>query len=251
MWLLIIIGIILLLVGAGLFYAARGTQKKVAAMRAVATSSAGSVSSLYPGEAVEVQGTLRCDAPLVSQFSGEPCAYVNTQVVREYEEEERDADGRARWTRKSETVASNTQRVAFRVEDETGAIQVDPEQAEIDALQVVNRFEQEPTGGLVIGGVSIDLGVGVLSSGRRTLGYRSTEQVLRLDSPVYVLGVVRDDRSIGCAPAGAPDRPFIISYRSEDALSRDWQGSAKWLRIASFVCAGIGSGMVIAGVLAR
>ncbi|MFN0070027.1 MAG: E3 ubiquitin ligase family protein [Chloroflexota bacterium] len=247
---LIIVGLILIAMAIGLFYAALSTQRKTAAMSALATSSAGSVISLYSGEPAEVRGTLRCESPLTSEFAGEPCAYFSTQLTREYEEQERDSDGRTRWNRKSESIASSTQRVGFTVEDETGAVRVDPEGADIDALQVVNRFEQDHAGGITIGGVSIDLGLGTVS-GRRILGYRSTEHVLRLDSPVYVIGVVNEEKDIASAPAGMKDRPFIISYRSEEALKSAWQDSARWLRRGSMACCAIGVLLLLSAAIWR
>ena len=62
------------------------------------------------------------------------------------------------------------------------------EGAEVDALEVTNRFEEaaDDGGGLKIGGVTLRMG-----EGQRTLGYRHVEHVLPVDAPVYVLGVVR------------------------------------------------------------
>jgi E3 Ubiquitin ligase len=102
-----------------------------------------------------------------------------------YEVTDRDSDGDSRTSRRSEVVASNERFAPFVVEDESGAVGVRGEGAEVDALEVMNRFERE-TGGagtITLGGVTVNLG-----GGARTVGYRYEEKILPVDSPVYVLG---------------------------------------------------------------
>jgi len=107
-----------------LLYFRRRTLGKTEAMRGVETSSATEAAGLAPGTPVEVKGTLRCESPLESEMAGRTCAYYLSQVIREYQETERDADGDLETRRRSEVVASNERFAPFAVEDDSGAVGV-------------------------------------------------------------------------------------------------------------------------------
>ena len=75
----------------------------------------------------------------------------------------------------------------FFVEDSTGKVEVHPQGSEVDAQKVVDRFEPSASPGFTLGGAPVPF-----DEEANTLGYRYTESVLPIDSPVYVLGVVRE-----------------------------------------------------------
>ncbi len=233
--------VIFLLVGAALWVAAgvvlffRGKAKdKASVMAAVETSNAADVASLPPGSAVEVKGTLRCEAPLESEMAGERCAYYASRVVREYIKEDRDDDNDVGSDRRSETISHSERFAPFFVEDATGRVAVDAEGAEVDARGVMDRFERHEDGASVsVGGVAIRLG-----GGERTIGFRHVENVLPMDAPVYVLGVVREDGVIG----GDEAKRFVVSHRSEEALGAQ---IGKDARLLGLVAAGLAAGGVV------
>lgn len=141
-------------------------------------------------------------------------------MIREYYEEDH-GDNDVGSNRRSETIASNEQFAPFVVEDGSGAVGVRGEGAEVDALEVVNRFERDTGGGgITIGGVTINLG-----GGERTIGYRYVEGILPVDEPVYVLGAVQEDRQLG-VPAEGEEKRFLISYRSEEQLEKKYRRDA-------------------------
>src|SRR3712207_845471 len=142
---LLLFAIIFLAAGGALLYFRNQTKHKADLMGRTQTSSASEVSGLAPGTLVEVKGTLRCEEPLTSEMAGETCAYYFSQVTREYLEEDYDDDDVGS-DRRSEVVAHNEQFAPFSVEDATGSVPVRAEGAEIDARQVVDRFERH-TGG--------------------------------------------------------------------------------------------------------
>lgn len=133
----LLFGVVALVVGGVLLYFRSMQLGKMESMRQVETSGCSEVSGLSAGTPVEVKGTLRCEQPLTSEMAGKECAYYLSRVVREYEEPDRD-DDRTGSNRRSETIASNEQFVPFVVEDETDTVGVRPEEAEVDALQVMN-----------------------------------------------------------------------------------------------------------------
>jgi E3 ubiquitin ligase len=213
-----------------LLYFWRKTLRKTELMRRVKTSAVAEVTDVAPGAVVEVKGTLRCESPLESEMAGRTCAYYLSRVLREYEETERDPDGDLKTRRRSETVASNEQFAPFAVEDESGAVGVRAEGAEVDALEVVNRFERDTGGGtsITLGGFTVNLG-----GGERTIGYRYVESVLPVDGPVYVLGAVQEDGEIGAPRPGDEESRFLISYRSEEELEKKFKRDALWLGLAA------------------
>ncbi len=215
---------ILMWVAAGVLLYFRHRQlRMIDLMRQVETSTGSRSSRLDPGALVEVKGTLRCESPLKSEMTEQVCAYYLSQVIREYRE--RGYDDVRPGRRGSEVIASNERFAPFAVEDEWGAVGVRGEGAEVDALETMNRFEREPgKGGITLGGTKIDLG-----GGARTLGYRYAESVLRVDEPVYVLGVLQEDGQIGSPAESERDKRFLISYRSEEQLERKYGKSARWL----------------------
>ena len=234
-----------------LLYFRRRQLGKTGLMQDTETSPAAAVAGLDPGTPVEVKGTLRCGEPLTSEMAGRECAYYVSRVIREYRETERDADGDLETRRRSEVVAESERFAPFVVEDPSGAVGVDGEGAEVDALEVTNRFEEAAEGqpGLTIGGVAIQLG-----QGERTIGYRHVESILPVDAPVYVLGTSRADGRVG-APEDREGR-FLISHRSEEELGKGYKKDALVLGLISaallvfgavFLAVGLGSGLLAAG----
>lgn len=222
--------VVLLVLAGVLLYLRRKTQQKSALMRQTESSSAAEVSALAPGTLVEVKGTLRCGSPLTSEMSGRSCAYYSARVTREYLEHDRD-DYDHGSNRRSETLGHNEQVVPFFVEDATGQAAVRGEGAEVDAEQVVDRFERH-TGGegssISLGGTTLQLG-----EGEHTIGYRYMESILPVDAPVYVLGVLRESGEIGAPPPGNKEQRFVVSYRSEEALGQNLGRNALWLGLGA------------------
>ncbi len=212
-------------VGVLLFFR-RKTLAKTEVMRRVDTSAARDAAGAAPGTLVEVKGDLRCESPLQSEMAGQPCAYYLSQVIREYQETEREADGDLETRRRSEVVASNERFAPFAVEDGSGAIGVRGEGAEVDAVEIMNRFERDTggAGSVTLGGLTVNLG-----ERERTIGYRHVESVLPVDAPVYVLGIVQEDGQLGAPPPGGEGERFLISYRSEEQLERKFKRDALML----------------------
>ena len=239
---------ILMWVAAGvLLYQRRKQLRKTDLMRRVETSQASEVAALSAGTPVEVKGFLRCEEPLKSEMAGHECAYYLSQVIREYRETDRDADGDMQTRRRSEVMASNERFAPFVVEDHSGVVGIRGEGAEVDALEVMNRFEND-TGGegsITLGGISVNLG-----GGARTIGYRYVETVLPVDAPVYVLGVAQEDGHIGSPVEEGGEERFLISHRSEEQLEKKYRRSALLLGLLAVGLFLFGAIFVVVGVVA-
>src|SRR5215218_9042234 len=236
---LLLFAIIFLVAGGALLYFRSRNKQKAALMGQTETSGAAEVSGLMPGTLIEVKGTLRCEEPLTSEMAGESCAFYSSKVVREYLERDYDDDDVGGSNRRSEVVAQNEQFAPFSVEDGTGSVAVNAEGAEVDAKQVVNRFERN-TGSegpsISLGGATIQLG-----GGERTLGYRYTESIIPVDASVYVLGTVQEGGGIGPPPEDKGHR-FVVSHRSEEALGQSLGKTVLWLGVGAI-------GAIVVGVI--
>src|SRR5918992_5704381 len=245
---LLLFAIIFLVAGGALLYFRGRTKQKAALMGQTETSNASGVSGLAPGTLVEVKGTLRCEQPLTSEMAGERCAYYSSKVVREYLERDYDDDDDVGSDRRSEVVAQNEQFAPFTVEDPTGSVTVSAEGAEVDARQVVNRFERN-TGSegpsITLGGATINLG-----GGERTLGYRYTESILPVDAPVYVLGAVQENGEIRAPASGESGQRFVVSHRSEEALGESLGKTVLWLGVGGIAAVVVGIILLVVGILA-
>jgi hypothetical protein len=241
---LLLFAVIFVVAGIVLLYFRNKNKQKAALMGQTQTSSASDVSGLAPGTLVEVTGTLRCEEPLSSEMAGEKCAYYSSKVIREYMERDYDDDDVGS-DRRSEVVAHNEQFAPFDVEDSTGTVAVNAEGAEMDAKQVVNRFERN-TGSegpsISLGGTTIHLG-----GGERTLGYRYTETILPVDAPVYVLGTVQQGGGIG-TPSGDEEHRFVVSHRSEEALGQSLGKTVLWLGVGGIASIAVGVVLLAVGI---
>ena len=208
----------------------------------------------------EVRGTIGCDTPLTSEMAKQPCVYHSMNVTREYEETYWDTDSQSKQQvqktrRTTASVAGNSQRVSFWVEDATGKVPVNPEGADIDGMQVVDRFEPgEPSigNGLIsLGDFSLNVGgltIGPMA-GSRTIGDRFRESVLPLGRQIYVLGEA-GDRS-GQLAIGRPrekGHKFLISLKSEEELIHSTGAAVRWLLVGAIASGVAGVGLVAAGL---
>ena len=244
---LLLFAVIFLVAGGVLLYFRNKNKQKAALMGQTETSNAVDVAGLSPGTLVEVKGTLRCESPLTSEMASERCAYYASRVTREYLERDYEDDDDVGSDRRSEVIAHNEQFAPFFVEDASGTVAVNAEGAEMDARQVVDRFERN-TGSegpsISLGGTTIHLG-----GGERTIGYRYSESIMPVDAPVYVLGAVQHDGRIGAPESGSKEHRFVVSHRSEEALGQSLGKTVLWLGIGGIGAVVLGVVLLAIGVL--
>ncbi len=264
----IIIGVLMVLAGAGLYFGSQGQKRKLGEIKGTETSTAAALAELASSVAkeigagsfnqiAEVKGTIECDNPLESELSQTSCVHYSMKVTREYEEtywETDDKGNRQQKTRRgSETVADNTRNVAFFVRDSTGRIEVDPSGAKLDTEKVFSEFRpgENQAGGLRFGRYSFNPATfAALAGGRRTLGYRFEESALPLGRPVYVLGEAVDkDGRLRMHKPDQKGASFIISLKSEEQLVKGAQSVAKGMLIAAIVVAVLGLVGVVVGII--
>jgi hypothetical protein len=140
-------------------------------------------------------------------------------------------------------IASNEQFAQFVVEDASGTVGV---RGEIDAYQVMDRFEKDTVGRTIsLGSLTMNLG-----GGERTIDYRYQENILLVDEPVYVLGAVQRDGEIGAPEDADGEKRFLISYRSEEQLAKKIKRDALVLTLIAAGLFVFGAAFVVVGVAA-
>jgi E3 Ubiquitin ligase len=255
---MIFIGILLLLVAAGLLRWRQVTVRKLTAMTGAETVPCADLAALRdaaaeaagPGSfrlACEVIGTAEAgDAGLLTaELSSTKCVWHRHVVRRRYESVSTDSKGNRTRTTTTERVAEHSTSTPFVVRDASGTMVVDPGDVTIDrAERVVNRFDPAGVSGLLsVTGLS-----GVTPSGGGTLGYEYEEWVVRPGQRMYVLGEAsdRDGRFVIAKPE---EGQFVVSTRSEEELTRGATRDRMIATIAAPVAAVAGLALVVAGVL--
>jgi len=243
---LLLFAVIFFVAGGVLLYFRNRNKQKSALMGQTETSDASAVSGLAPGSLVEIKGMLRCEEPLTSEMAERTCAYYSSTVTREYLRPDHDDDDNVGSDRRSEIIAQNVQFAPFMVEDDSGFVGVHAEGAEVDARQVVNRFDRntENEGTFSLGGVTVNLG-----GGERTIGYRFTESILPVDEQIYVLGTVQAGGTIGTPESGAEGHRFVVSHRSEEGLSQSLGKTVLWLGVGGAASLVLGVVLLVIGVV--
>jgi hypothetical protein len=242
---LLLFVVIFLVAGGVLLHFRTRTKHKSALMSQTETSNASDVASIAPGTLVEVKGTLRCDEPLTSEMAKKTCAYYSSTVTREYLERDYD-DNDVGSDRRTEIIAQNVQSAPFVVEDDSGSVTVDAEGVEVDARQVVNRFDRNVgnEGTFSLGGMTVNLG-----GGERTIGYRYTESILPVNESVYVLGTVQEGGGVGAPQSGEKGHRFVVSHRSEEAHTQSPGKTALWLGVGGAASLVLGVVLLVVGIL--
>jgi hypothetical protein len=211
---LLILGAVLLLVATFCVIAALRGEDRLLAILDTPTSSAQDIYAIHRnngayGQACEVTGVIECDAALSGPLSGQACvAYSHMLTWEEWGKpgmfEKRSGTSDLVY-RTGGTEFDDRRAPSFWVRDASGRVQVDPINAELDLQLIDSNYEV--------------LTSGYGDSERRT---RREEKGLPLGQPVYVLGYLgeRQGQPIIQRHAANPAKKFLISYRSEQALTR-------------------------------
>lgn len=250
-------GIILLVVAVVCAFIARSQVKKLDDLNAADSYTSQMLTELHSkvvgslgrealAETCDIEGVIECEAPLGAPLSGTPCVAYTLTVQREYEEKVTSTDSEGRKTtrvqRGSEVMERNENKVDFWIRDDTGRVIVHPEEAELDLVQSKEQYQPVENHSR---GTELDFGLfkfkvpaGSGGTGRHTLGYKVTEEVLETGIHVYVLGCASDyngQPAITVHPKNSSR--FMISRRTERELANS---AASLSRNLYFAAAGTG-----------
>jgi len=260
---LFVFGAIAVILAPVLFLVRAGQQKKLYQMQSVETSTVAQLEETraqMPGSFVqraEVKGESECESPLSAEFTGSACVAYSISLVREYEETrwEKDSEGRSveRTSRGSETLASNQRCLPFYLRDATGRIKVVPDGADLIMEQSLSDFSVSyPGSQFSAGSFAFDIASAVLGGGRRTIGYRYTENIIPVGRDLYVLGEAYDSGSgLAIRRSSTKGEKYIISVKSEEELTASAAKAVTGLLIGAIAALVVGLGLLIAGFVTR
>lgn len=261
-----IAGIVFIIAGGVLWWVQNRQQRRCRQLKLARACQAADLEAMATAVSKEIGGgdwrdyvwlwgTVKAEAPLTSEFKAIPCVCYTSTVVREYEEtvHEKDSDGKVvtRTQRGSETISEHSQRIPFNLVDASGQVRVEPEEAKIEPIEVLNEFRPgSPAGGMLsFGGFSLALGDGGGGS-RRTLGYRYRETVLPLDRSLLVVGTASDRTgTITIEKPAQDDQPYIITLKSHEAITKSVDQSAKIAFWSMVGCFGGGVVLLLAAIV--
>lgn len=242
---MVVFGCVLLAVGVVLFFTQRSQKQTLRSIQSARPVTVAELTELADAVAQEIGGgswrdyvklwgEIVVEAPLYSEHRQEPCVYFTSKVTREYESTRtvtsKKGTSKVEQVRKSEVVSQTKRSIPFWLRDRTGQIQVQPEDAAIDTISVMDEFRPQPEG--------------------KTLGYRYRESILPASRNVLVIGAVSD--STGEIMIGKPQKPshrYLISLKDEAALQTKTQRNAKVGFYGMLGCLGLGSLLLIMGIL--
>ncbi|MEL6554731.1 MAG: E3 ubiquitin ligase family protein [Cyanobacteria bacterium J06621_11] len=254
-----IIGGILLIASIILFFVRLSQIKKLDCIQSARLSTAQDIQQISSAVAqdigagswqdyVKVYGKIACDVPIRSQVKNVDCAYYTTKVTREYEEivTTKDSEGKTKreTKRRSETVSQNSQSTPFWIVDSSGKIEVHPDDAKIETVEILSEFRPEShRGGSTIsfGGFSFSTKSHRNGKGR-TLGYKYEESILPISREALVVGMATD--ATATPTIRKPDdnkQQFIISLKTEGELTKSVTRTAQQMFYAMLGCLGIGA----------
>jgi hypothetical protein len=242
-----IVGIILLIISGILFWVQRNQKQKIFSIKSARKVTAAELNETASGVAAEigggswrdyvkVWGKIQVEEPLLSEHTRQKCVHYQAKVLREYEETvtTRNSEGEVerKTERKSETISNHKQAIPFQLVDETGTVQVNPDNADIETLKVMDEFRRESDG----------------RSG--TLGYRYVELLLPLNRNILVVGAASD--LTGQVVLGKPtdsDNKYVISLKDEETLAASVEKSAQFTFIAMVALAILGAVLILVDLI--
>lgn len=194
-------------------------------LRFLADTPTSKANGVFIGQ-VELSGRAKLAPPLRSFLASSECVWFNYSIEEEWERWEtetytdKDGKSKTRQVRKSgwTQIDSGGEAPAFFIEDETGAVRVQPEGAEIEPVTVFSETAGRGETLYFAKGPSSEIAD---SNGRR----RFHERAIPLNAELFITGHARE-RSDIVAPEIASDSTqdmFLISCQGEAKVQRGYR----------------------------
>lgn len=249
-WAMVAVGAVALVVaGLAVVLAFRGQGKieKMKSTKTITAAEAAAAATPGGGVTVELYGNAEVAEPLIAPGTGTRCVYYRHKIEQLYEEYSytSTSDGYGsypRTTHEWRTVSDQRQYLPFMLRDSSGAIQVNPRDAEIVAKETLSNapqgFQEHSDGaGILDTAKNLTMGAFSTQTGQR----RQSEWVVATGVPIYVLGAAVVTSEGPVVEKG--EDPFIVSWKPEEELTKhfSWR-MAGWLvgACAAIVLGGLG-----------
>ncbi|XGB39409.1 MAG: E3 ubiquitin ligase family protein [Cyanobacteria bacterium LVE1205-1] len=257
------VGLVLLIVAVVLFFNYQGQKNKLTNLlsaeavtieniKATAAAISDSIGVGSCREYVKVKGVIQCETPLLSELKQEPCVHYEMNVTREYEETvtRTDSEGETHreTERRSETISSNQRSIHFQLQDNTGIIEVNPEEANMETISILNEFRPGSSRGGLISFGNFSFALGSSFGDTNTLGYRYQESILPVGRQVFILATASDES--GTLTLEKPlnhHQTFLISLKNEENLVQSAKSAQVYLLWGTVASVIIGAILILLG----
>lgn len=265
---MLIVALILAVIAIVCFFSYRSNRAKLGEILYVPSSRigdiaerAGAVSEVlgngYSSDYTEIKGKMIAPDRLSAPLSQKECVYYRSSIQRQWEEEEsyRDEEGRQRTRTKSgsDTIFSEQEGIPFQVDDGSGSLWVNPENADIDLNNCLDQVEPEEAvrisrNQLVFEDLRLPVNAASIGRKRWITGYHFQEAIFEPEGQLYLLGTVVDHEGVlTLVHPSEKGQRYVISHKTEEELVADIESTNTWLfwgsilsGILALLSAGIG-----------
>jgi hypothetical protein len=236
---MIIVGIILIAIGAGLFYYKKRLDDKlldikyydktdVKSVLEICNSVSKELGTGHFSQMVKISGKSGMDEPLIGEFSNAACVYYEVSAQHKFKRlvENRDSNGKVTkdWVAGSESIGSAEVGGEFWLNDGTAKVNIDIAGAEMTMETAVNESKSTRR--------QIDFSFGSYhpenSSRKKSEGYSLSERHIKTNDNLFVIGELNDRSGIPSISKPADkDNPYIVSIQSEEKVISKLEGKIK------------------------
>lgn len=196
---------------------------------------------------IVLQGEMVCQEVLISPLAERECVAFESTVLQEWEDA---ALPGQKGQRNTEIISQETDSLPFWLNDGTGEILVNPNQAEIAYIEVLHLFEpaRTRTSPLQIGTFTLSPGEQPQTPNRRLVGFHFSEKIFPREGYLYVQGqAICQSGELQVQSAVDMNRPFLISHQSEPSVDPDDRMNGPVYQRIGWLSLVMGFGMCIAG----
>jgi hypothetical protein len=249
---LIVVGAILIAIGAGMIFYKKKVEDKITNVKYHDKTDLKSVLDMcqsiskdlgngHFSQIVKTSALATIDRPFKGEFSKMDCVYCETEVIHMFDElqETKDDNGRVqrKWVARTESLGSNKVGEEFWLNDNTARVMVNVDGANLGLKNEVYREvkTQRPVQ------FSFTNYNPLQNDKRKSTGYIEVERHLKPNTTLFVVGELHDRE-------GAPKitRPkdkkesFVVSTKSEEDVIKALESKSKMLYYGGIVLAVIG-----------
>lgn len=253
---LVIIGVICIAIAVALWFNRKKQLNKALNIKYHETSKVADVVDIYKqlgdgldgnyrGNIVELSGMSRSDSPLTSEHTEAEVVYYRARIIHEYETleivGEEDENGnyyeREVVTSHQETVSDNERFAPFYLDDNSGQILIEMENAQKHTITSLDEFQPEPPMGYDPYGIT-----------GTTTGYHYIEEIIPNNYQLYILGQAAESNGeLAVVKPTKKDENFIVSTKSEEELIQGAENSAKMSFYGTIGLAILGLILIVVG----
>jgi len=245
---MIFVGIILIAIGVGVFFYRKKIEDKLLDVKYydlvdiksavdILQSVAKEVGAGHYAQMIKVNGKAFMEEPLQGEFTNDDCVYYEVSATHRFKRmvENKDQNGRVKksWVPSSESIGSAEVGGEFQIIDNSGAVAIDIQGADLTIEQAFKEFKS--------GRRSRDFSFGSYLPENnyriKSDGYEMVERHIKQNDDLFVIGELTDRNGFPQLTLSTEkDNPFIVSIHSEEQVIKALEGKIKLMNFISYAC---------------